>query len=124
MPTTFLTLPRELRQKILLEAIIPKLQTAINTYSLFRILNYPQPYSCSGTIAASSMAAACTVIATVAATPQISEDLVWIEEMCVEVLEGYREAYRTAAKGHFRGLSRWIVARDQTGAFVFQNFSH
>lgn len=122
--TSFITLPRELRQKILLEAVITLLQEAIDTQCLFSVLISPPALTASGSQAASSLAAACCIISTIAGIPEIAGDVAWIDEKGVVLLEGYRGQFGTAMNRHFRGLAAWVVRGDGSGGLFFKNFCY
>lgn len=115
---TFLSLPLELRQAILLEAVAPDVHKALSELYFLGALgseatNHPQCRRVR-----TSIASACRTMAamrTVLATLKLESEIDWVERQCLDVLNAYKAGFPGVGPfpdGHsecFLNLSEWVL---------------
>ncbi|QDS77466.1 hypothetical protein FKW77_007076 [Venturia effusa] len=117
--TTFLSLPLEIRQAILLEAVAPCVRKALSPKyfigSLIRRLSDEDRlcYYWQHRRARSSIVSACRTMAAMRAvltTLKVESDMEWVEEWCLDLLRKY------VSRRRFKGRS--LLAKDGSEDFV------
>lgn len=121
-PASFATLPRELRQKILLEAVVTEINRAIATGALLATLNgfgTPSDVHIDKPIVINSLAAAHNIVVSLAAafaSSDVAADIEWAEEECFQVLKAYELRYVRSLRGRsFVKIADWIVEQGVRG---------
>lgn len=125
LPTLFVDLPRELRQKILLEAVSTEVQKAIDSGYVFSAFLVPGwELNAKAMPAKLSLAAASNMISmSPLVHPDVLVDIKWVNEKCWQLLSDYGRRFPMMIdmEDGFMKLSEWVIKQRQ-GEMRIRNY--